>query len=469
MQSNEQEFDVVIIGSGPGGYICAFRAAQLGLKVACIEKDATFGGTCLNVGCIPSKALLESSYLLHKTITESREHGVVVEGVRVDLAKMLERKSHVVSTLTSGVALLMKKNKVMTFKGVGSIKSATEVLVTAEYGDPMVVKTKNIVIASGSVPSSLPTIKIDEEHVVSSTGGLSFSEVPNKLVVIGGGYIGLELGSVWCRLGAEVEVVEFQDKIIPNMDDSLSTGLLKILQKQGLKFSLKTAVQSVERLGTKVGVKVKDANGERNIECDRVLVSVGRKPYTDALGLENVGIKPTARGFIEVDHGFRTSVPTIFAIGDVIGGLMLAHKAEEEGVACAEVIAGEKPEVEYNLVPGILYTHPEVAAVGKTEAELKAANIPYKKGQFNLRANGRAISMGETDGFVKIIAHAQTDEILGAHILAPNASEMIHEICIAMEFGATAEDVGMTMHGHPTLSEAVREAALAVHGRQLNS
>lgn len=466
---SEQEFDVVVIGSGPGGYICAFRASQLGLKVACIEKDSTFGGTCLNVGCIPSKALLESSFLFHKTVTESSHHGVMVESVKVDLQKLLDRKNKVVSTLTGGIASLMKKNKVTTFKGHGSFNTANELIFTSPEGEKTRIKTKNVVIATGSTPSSLPNLKIDEERIVSSTGALSFPEIPKKLIVIGGGYIGLELGSVWCRLGSDVEVVEFQDKIIPNMDESLSSGLLKILAAQGLKFSLKTAVQSVERLGKKVEVKVKDADGERKIEADYVLVSVGRKPFTEGLELNKVGINPNNRGFLEVDHNFQTKLPNVYAIGDVIGGLMLAHKAEEEGVAVAELIAGEKPEVEYNLVPGILYTHPEVASVGKTEAELKAANIPYKKGQFNFRANARAISAGDTEGFVKLLAHAETDEVLGAHILGANASEMIHEICIAMEFNATAEDIAMTMHGHPTLSEAIREAALSVHKRTLNA
>ncbi|MGE3973286.1 MAG: dihydrolipoyl dehydrogenase [Bdellovibrionales bacterium] len=463
------EFDVVILGSGPGGYIAAIRASQLGFNTACVEKDPTLGGTCLNVGCIPSKALLESSHLFHKSHTEAKEHGVMIEGIKLDLKKMLERKTQVVNTLTSGVAGLFKKNKITSFRGTGSFKSAHEILVTGADGTKTILKSKHTIIATGSVPSSLPSVKIDEDRVVSSTGGLSLSEVPKKLVVIGGGYIGLELGSVWARLGSSVEVVEFQDKIIPNMDDALSSGLLKILQKQGLTFSLKTAVQGVKVDGKKAIVTVKDSEGkERKIEADRVLMSVGRKPYTEGLGLENIGLKPSQRGFIEVNTHFETSVPGVYALGDVIGGLMLAHKAEEEGVACAEILAGQKPEVEYGLVPGILYTHPEVASVGKTEQELKKEGVAYKKGQFNLRANGRAISVGETDGFVKLLVDEKTDRILGAHMMTPNASEMIHEICVAMEFGATAEDVALTMHGHPTISEATKEAALAVHGRTLN-
>ena len=466
---SNDEFDVVIIGSGPGGYICAFRCAQLGLKTACVEREGTFGGTCLNIGCIPSKALLESTHFYHKAHVEAKKHGVVIEKLGLDVSQLMARKKQVVSTLTDGVAFLMNKNKVTTFSGHGTIVGTNVIEVVGLGGQKQLIKTKNIIIATGSVPSSLPNVKIDEHTVVSSTGALEFKEVPKKLVVIGGGYIGLELGSVWCRVGSEVEVVEFQEKIIPNMDDALSSGLLKILEKQGLKFSLKTAVKSVEIVSERARVHVSNEKGDRAIEADRVLVSVGRKPFTTGLGLENVGIAIDKRGFITVDHNYRTSRSNIYAIGDVIGGLMLAHKAEEEGVACAEIIAGEKPEVEYSLVPGILYTHPEVASVGKTEAELKSAGVPYKKGQFNMRANGRAISMGEVEGFVKILAHAKTDEVLGAHILAPNASEMIHEICVAMEFGATAEDIGMTMHGHPTLSEAVREAALAVHGRPLNT
>ncbi len=464
------EFDVLVLGSGPGGYIAAIRASQLGFKTAIVEKNPTLGGTCLNIGCIPSKALLESSHLFHKSSSEARDHGIVIESVKLDLKKMLDRKDKVVSTLTTGVSGLMKKNKITTFKGVASFKSQGEVLVTTDIGEKSLLKAKHIIIATGSVPSSLPGLTIDENVVASSTGALSFSEVPKKLVVIGGGYIGLELGSVWCRLGSDVEVVEFQDKIIPNMDESLSSGLFKILEKQGLKFALKTAVLGVKVDGKRATVTVKDPDGkERKIDCDRVLVSVGRKPYTDSLALENIGLKTNAKGFIEVNEHFQTSVSGVYALGDVIGGLMLAHKSEEEGVACAEFIAGQKPEVEYGLVPGILYTHPEVASVGMTEGELKAKGIAYKKGQFNLRANARAISVADTDGFVKLLVDEKSDRILGAHMMGPNVSEMIHEICVAMEFGATAEDVALTMHGHPTLSEAVKEAALNVHGRTLNA
>ncbi|HEX4925135.1 MAG TPA: dihydrolipoyl dehydrogenase [Bdellovibrionales bacterium] len=464
-----EQFDVVVIGSGPGGYIGAIRAAQLGFKTAVVEKDATLGGTCLNVGCIPSKAMLESSHLFHKANQELAPHGIITGRVQVDVKKMVERKAKVVQQLTGGVAGLFKKHKITWLKGHGSFKKPGEIAVRAADGTETVVGAKHAIIATGSVPSSIPGVTIDEKVVVSSTGALEFDKVPGSLVVIGGGYIGLELGSVWSRLGSHVTVVEFQDKIIPMMDESLISGLSRVLQAQGLEFKLKTAVQAVKVKGDRAEVTVKSGDKTETIEADRVLVSVGRKPFTEKLGLENIGLKPDAKGFLTVDQNFRTSVPGVYAIGDVIGGLMLAHKAEEEGVACAELLAGEKPKVNYRLVPGILYTHPEVASVGQTEQELRKAGVSYKKGQFNLRANGRAISIGETDGFVKILTNADTDEILGAHILAPNASEMIHEFCLGMEFNATAEDIALTMHGHPTISESIKEAALSVHGRTLNA
>jgi dihydrolipoamide dehydrogenase len=463
------QFDVVVIGSGPGGYIAAIRAAQLGFKTACIEKDPRLGGTCLNVGCIPSKALLESSHLFHKLHKEFAAHGIVSEKTKLDLKTMIDRKNKVVLQMTGGVEFLFKKNKITSLKGHGRFKSATEIVVKDSIGKETVIGTKHTIIATGSVPSSLPGVTIDEKLVVSSTGGLDFTEVPKSLVVIGGGYIGLELGSVWARLGSKVDVVEFQDKIIPLMDDSLSLGLHKILEKQGLNFHLKTAVQKVDSKKDGVEITVKAGDKTEVMKADRVLVSVGRKPFTENLGLDKIGVTADKRGFLTVDENFQTSAKGVYAIGDVIGGLMLAHKAEEEGVACAELIAGEKPKVNYRLVPGILYTHPEVASVGYSEAELKAKGIPYKKGQFSLKANGRAVSIGEQEGFAKILAHSETDEVLGAHIIAPNASELIHEVCMAMEFNATSEDIAMTMHGHPTISEAVKEAALAVHGRSLNS
>lgn len=468
MAESQTLFDLVVVGSGPGGYIGAIRAAQLGLRVACVEKDPTFGGTCLNVGCIPSKALLESSYIYHKIKHEAKEHGIDVSGTSLQLQKMLSRKDEVVKKLTGGVAQLFKKNKIYGVQGLGSIKSAQEIIVKKTDGSTEILKTKNIIIATGSVPSTFPNMPIDEKIIVSSTGALSFSSVPKSLLVIGGGYIGLEMGSVWSRLGSDVTVVEFMPKIVPSMDNSIGQRLQKILTDQGIKFRLNTAVKSVVPKGNEAEVVLENAGKQETQKYERVLVSVGRKPMIEGLGLENIGIKPNAKGFIEVDANYRTSVPGVYAIGDVIGGLMLAHKAEEEGVACAEIIVGEKPKINYNLVPGILYTHPEVATVGKTEEQLKKENIPYKVGQFRLVANGRAISVGDTEGLVKLLVHKTTDEILGAHIIASNASEMIHELCIAMEFNATAEDVALTMHGHPTLSEAIKEAALNSHERSLN-
>ena len=469
MAEANPNFDVVIIGSGPGGYIGAIRAAQLGFKVACVEKDPTYGGTCLNVGCIPSKALLESSHLFHKMKKESAEHGVEVSGVTLQLDKMLKRKDEVVKKLTGGVAQLFKKHKIYGIQGVGEIKTPTQVVVKKPDGKSEILNTKYIVIATGSVPSSFPGVEIDEKTIVSSTGALAFPKLPKSLLVIGGGYIGLEMGSVWSRLGTKVTVVEFLPKIIPNMDDALSSRLLKILQEQGIQFKLNTAVKAIKVKGDSAEVTLESAGKQEVQTFDKVLVSIGRKPMTQGLGLENVGIKTNAKGFLEVNANFQTSVPSIFAIGDVIGGLMLAHKAEEEGVACVEMLAGEKPTVNYDLVPGILYTHPEVASVGKTEDQLKKENRQYKVGQFRMVANGRAISIGETEGLVKMLVDKESDEILGAHIIAPNASEMIHEFCVAMEFNATAEDIALTMHGHPTLSEAIKEAALSCHDRTLNA
>jgi dihydrolipoamide dehydrogenase len=458
------DYDVIVIGSGPGGYIGAIRCAQLGFKTACVEKDKTLGGTCLNVGCIPSKALLESSHQYYKADHEFNEHGIDAKGLVLRLDKMLARKDGVVSKLTGGVDFLFKKNKIDRLNGMGKITAPGEVEV-----DGKKYTAKHIIIATGSVPSSLPGVTIDEKIVVSSTGALSFPEVPKKLVVIGGGYIGLELGSVWCRLGAQVEVIEYADRIVPGMDGAVSKELLRILKKQELTFRLGTAVKSVNVQGDQAVINVEKDGKSENIVADRVLMSIGRKPFVENLGLDTVGVQLDERGYVKVNENYATNVPGIYAIGDVIGGLMLAHKAEEEGVALAEILAGEAPKVNYNLVPGILYTHPEVASTGKTEEQLKKDGVKYKTGMFRLAANSRAISVGETDGFVKLITDADSDEILGAHIIAPNASEMIHELCLAMEYNATAEDVALTMHGHPTVSEAVKEAALSVHGRTLNA
>ncbi len=463
-----EKFDLLIIGSGPGGYIAAIRAAQLGMKVACVEKDSTLGGTCLNIGCIPSKALLESSHLFHTTLHGAQDHGIAAGSVQLDLGKMMKRKEAVVQRLTSGISGLFKKNKVTHIMGHGRIVAQTSVEIKGADG-VQIVEAKNILIATGSVPASLPGITIDEDLVVSSTGALALAQVPKRLVVIGGGFIGLELGSVWSRLGAEVEVVEYASALVPNLDQEVSKALQTILHNQGLKFHLNTSVKKVTPKGGLAEVEMENQGKSQTLTADRVLVSVGRKPYTHGLGLEAVGIQTDTRGFIPVNARYQTSVPNIYALGDVIGGAMLAHKAEEEGVCCAEFIAGEQPRVNYRLIPGILYTHPEVAAVGATEQELKNQKIPYRVGKFRFVANGRAIAAGDTDGFVKLLAHQETDELLGAHIIGAHASEMIHELCVAMEFAATAEDLALTTHGHPTLSEAVREAALAVHGRTLNS
>lgn len=465
--SENNNFDVVVIGSGPGGYIAAIRAAQLGFKTACVEKDKTLGGTCLNVGCIPSKALLESSHHFYAANKEFEEHGIDVKA-KLKLDKMLSRKDGVVNKLTTGVEFLFKKNKITRFNGLGKVLGEGQVEVKSK-NKTETLKAKHILIATGSVPSSLPGIEIDEKDVVSSTGALAFESLPKKLIVIGGGYIGLELGSVWSRLGSEVEVIEFQKKILPNMDDAICKEMQRILKKQGLSFRLGAAVKSVEKKGKTLKLTVEENGKETSVECDKVLMSVGRKPFTEGLGLKEAGVELDERGFIKVDENFKTSIDGVYAIGDVIGGLMLAHKAEEEGVACVEMWHGEQPQVNYNLVPGILYTHPEVASVGSTEKELKDKGIDFKTGQFRLLANGRAISAGDTDGFVRLYADSKTDEILGAHVVAGSASEMIHELCLAMEFNATAEDIALTMHGHPTVSESIKEAALNVHGRTLNS
>ncbi|MBK8175455.1 MAG: dihydrolipoyl dehydrogenase [Rhodospirillales bacterium] len=468
---SDDQFDVVVIGGGPGGYVAAIRAAQLGMRVACVEKRSTLGGTCLNVGCIPSKALLQSSHLYEEAAKEFAHHGIKVEGVGFDLEAMLARKTKVVQTLTQGIAGLFKKNKVEHVLGHGTILSAEEVSVTPENGgDARVLRAENIVIATGSDVARLPGIEIDEKRIVSSTGALSLERVPQHLVVIGGGFIGIELGSVWRRLGAQVTVVEFLDQIMAGMDGEVAKSMLRILQKQGMAFKLATKVTGANlgEAGVSLTVEpVKGGDGE-TIEADVVLVSVGRRPNTDGLGLANVGITPDHRGFIAVDHDFQTNVSGIFAIGDVIGGKMLAHKAEEEGVAVMELIAGESGHVNYEAIPGVVYTWPEVAAVGRTEEQLKADGIAYKVGKFPFTANSRARCNAETDGFVKILADAATDRILGAHIIGPEAGDLIQELVVAMEFAGSAEDVARSSHGHPGLAEAMKEAALAVDGRAIH-
>ncbi len=460
-------YDLVIIGSGPGGYIGAVRAGQLGMKVACVEKYDRLGGTCLNVGCIPSKALLQSSEAYAETLHGLEDHGVEVEGVKLNLDKMLERKDSVVAGLTDGIAFLFKKNKVDRFVGHGTIKSPTEVVVEKD-GETQTLETKRIMIATGSKPASIPGVEIDKDRVVDSTGALAFPEVPEKFVVIGGGYIGLELGSVWSRLGSDVTVLEYLPKILGPMDNEISKQAQRILKKQGLDFQLNVKVTGTKVDGDKVTVTYEDGDETKEIQADRVLVSTGRKPYTANLGLEEVGVETDKRGFVKVDKNFKTNVDGIYAIGDVIGGMMLAHKAEEEAVVCIERMNDIGAHINYGAIPGIVYTWPEIASVGKTEEELKEEGVEYKKGKFPFSANSRARAIADTDGFAKIIADAKTDRILGAHIIGPSAGDLIAELAVAIEFGGSAEDIARSSHAHPTLAEAVKEAALAVDGRTLN-
>ena len=456
------QFDVTIIGSGPGGYVSAIRCAQLGFKTAIIEKYATLGGTCLNVGCIPSKALLASSHH-YEELQHFADHGIEVSGeVKVNLEKMIARKQAVVDQTSGWVKFLMDKNNITVFNGLGSFESATSVKVTKEDGSSEIIESKNIIIATGSKPSSLPFIKLDKDRIITSTEALKLKEVPKHLVIIGGGVIGIELGQVYLRLGAQVSVVEFMDRIIPGMDASLSKELTKVLKKQGMKFYTSHKVQSVERAGDVVTVKAENAKSEIiSLEGDYALVSVGRRPYTDGLNAEKAGVKVTDRGQIEVNNHLQTSASNIYAIGDVVRGAMLAHKAEEEGVMVAEILAGQKPHIDYNLIPGVVYTWPEVAAVGKTEEQLKAEGIDFKAGSFPFKALGRARAGGDTDGFVKILADAKTDEVLGVHMIGARCADLIAEAVTAMEFRASAEDISRMSHAHPTFAEAIKEAALA--------
>lgn len=455
-------FDVVIIGSGPGGYVAAIRCAQLGMKTAIIEKYSTLGGTCLNVGCIPSKAMLASSHH-YEELQHFADHGIEVSGeVKVNLQKMVDRKQAVVDQTSGGVKFLMDKNKVTVFEGVGSFENATTVNVTKADGSVEKLEAKNVIIATGSKPSSLPFIKIDKERIITSTEALKLPEVPKHLVIIGGGVIGLELGQVYLRLGAQVSVVEFMDRIIPGMDAGLSKELTKVLKKQGMKFYTSHKVQAVDRVGEGVVVKAENAKGEViTLEGDYALVSVGRRPYTDGLNADKAGVKITERGQIEVNDHLQTTASNIYAIGDVVRGAMLAHKAEEEGVMVAEYLAGQKPHIDYNLIPGVVYTWPEVAAVGKTEEQLKEAGVAYKAGSFPFKALGRARASADNDGFVKILADAKTDEVLGIHIIGARAADLIAEAVTAMEFRASAEDISRMSHAHPTFAEAIKEAALA--------
>ncbi len=456
-------FDVVVIGSGPGGYVSAIRCAQLGFKTAIIEKYSTLGGTCLNVGCIPSKALLDSSHHYHDAVSHFKEHGIEITGeIKFSIEQMIARKGSVVDQNVSGIKYLMDKNKITVFEGVGSFEDATHVKVTKADGSSETLEAKNTIIATGSKPSSLPFIKIDKEKIITSTEALNLKKVPKHLIVIGGGVIGLELGQVYLRLGAQVSVVEYLDRIIPGMDAALSKELTKVLKKQGMKFYTSHKVKSVERNGEGVQVQAENAKGETiTLDGDYSLVSVGRRPYTDGLNAENAGIKVTERGQIEVNDHLQTSVKNIYAIGDVVKGAMLAHKAEEEGVFVAETIAGQKPHIDYNLIPGVVYTWPEVAAVGKTEEQLKEAGVEYKAGSFPFKALGRSRASGDTDGFVKILADKKTDEVLGIHMIGARTADLIAEAVVAMEFKASAEDISRMSHAHPTYAEAVKEAALA--------
>ncbi|MDC3214911.1 dihydrolipoyl dehydrogenase [Flavobacteriaceae bacterium] len=454
-------YDVAIIGSGPGGYVAAIRCAQLGLKTALIEKYNTLGGTCLNVGCIPSKSLLDSSHHYEDAQKHFTEHGIEIEGeIKINFKQMIDRKAAVVDQTTKGIDYLMKKNKITTFEGLGSYVDATHIKI--EGKDAQVIEAKNSIIATGSKPGSLPFITLDKERVITSTEALKLKEIPKHLVVIGGGVIGLELGQVYRRLGAEVSVIEYADRITPIMDAGLSRELMKVMKKQGVKFFLSHGVNKVERKGDLVSVTATDKKGaDVYFEGDYCLVSVGRKPYTEGLNAAAAGVQLNERGQVEVNDHLQTTATNIYAIGDVVRGAMLAHKAEEEGVLVAEFLAGQKPHIDYNLVPNVIYTWPEVAAVGKTEEELKAAGVNYKSGQFPMRALGRARASMDTDGFVKILADAQTDEVLGVHMIGARAADLIAEAVTAMEFRASAEDIARMSHSHPTYAEAIKEAALA--------
>ncbi len=466
----ENNFDVIVVGGGPGGYVCAIRAAQLGLKTACVESRGALGGTCLNVGCIPSKSLLNLSKNYSMASKEFDNLGIETGGVKLNLKKMMLSKEKSIQVLTKGVEFLFKKNKVTYLRGKGVLFSKNNVVV---YDDKNVKKNynaKNVVIATGSTPTSIPGITIDEKNIISSTGALSLSKVPKSLLIVGGGYIGLEMGSVWSRLGTEVTVVEYLDHIIPGMDKEISNEFKKILIKQGFKFKLNSKVTSIKSKNNSVLVEIVDNSNSKKetFESEKVLVSVGRKAYTEGLNLSKIGIKRDTKGRIEVDKKFQTSTENIYAIGDVIKGPMLAHKAEEEGIAVAEILAGQAGHVNYDTIPGVIYTSPEVAYVGKTEEELKKNKINYKVGKFPFIANSRAKVNNETDGFVKILAESKTDKVLGVHIIGPHSGDMIAEMTIAMEFGASAEDIARTCHAHPTYTEAIKEAALSVDKRPIH-
>ena len=464
-----EKFQAVVIGGGPGGYVCAIRLSQLGLKTACIESRGSLGGTCLNVGCIPSKSLLNLSEEFHK-VKGLANKGIEVRDVKLNLDKMMKSKDKAVTVLTKGVEFLFKKNKVTYFKGYGSFKSQNEILIKDNENKETIIQSEKTIIATGSVATSLPGIEIDEQKIVSSTGALKLEKVPNKMVVVGGGYIGLEMGSVWSRLGSEVQVVEFLDHITPGMDKEISSEFMKILKKQGIKFNMQNKVETIKKNKSGVTVSTVDKEGNKNnLDCDVVLISVGRKANTEGLNLETVGVELDDKKRIKTDKSFKTNLENIYAIGDVISGPMLAHKAEDEGIAVAENIAGQSGHVNYDTIPGVVYTTPEVAAIGKTEEQLKDSKMKYKVGKFSFMANSRAKAIDDAEGFVKILADEKTDKVLGAHIIGPHAGELIAEIGVAMEFGASSEDIARTCHAHPTFSEAVKEAALSVDKRAIHS
>src|SRR5210317_1511351 len=456
-------YDVAIIGSGPGGYVAAIRCAQLGMKTAIIEKYATLGGTCLNVGCIPSKALLDSSHHYEDAIKHFEEHGIQIHGdIKVNLKQMIDRKQAVVDQTTGGIDFLMKKNKIDVYHGLGSFKDATHVLINMSDGNSEEIESKNVIIATGSKPANLPFIKLDKKRIITSTEALNLEKVPKHLIVIGGGVIGVELGSVYARLGAKVSVVEFMDSLIPTMDKTMGKELQKVLKKSGFEYYLGHKVTKVEVKGSNVKVTAENSKGESvELNGDYCLVSIGRKPFTDGLNLDQIGVKVTGRGQIEVDDHLRTSIENIYAIGDVVKGAMLAHKAEEEGVFVAETIVGEKPHINYLLIPGVVYTWPEVASVGYTEEQLKEKGTPYKSGSFPFKASGRARASMDTDGLIKVLAHKETDEIMGVHMIGPRAADMIAEAVVAMEYRASAEDISRMSHAHPTFTESFKEACLA--------
>ena len=464
-----EKFQAVVIGGGPGGYVCAIRLSQLGLKTACIESRGSLGGTCLNIGCIPSKSLLNLSEEFHK-VKSLANKGIEVGDVKLNLDKMMKSKDKAVTVLTKGVEFLFKKNKVTYFKGYGSFKSKNEILIKDNENKETIIQSEKTIIATGSVASSLPGIEIDEQKIVSSTGALKLEKVPNKMVVVGGGYIGLEMGSVWSRLGSEVQVVEFLDHITPGMDTEISSEFMKILKKQGIKFNMQNKVELIKKNKSGLVVSTVDKDGKKNnFDCDVVLIAVGRKANTGGLNLEAIGVELDNRKRIKTDKSFKTNLENIYAIGDVIVGPMLAHKAEDEGIAVAENIAGQSGHVNYDTIPGVIYTTPEVASIGKTEEQLKDSKIKYKVGKFSFMGNSRAKAIDDAEGFVKILADEKTDKVLGAHIIGPHAGELIAEIGIAMEFGASAEDIARTCHAHPTFSEAVKEAALSVDKRAIHS